>query len=85
MFGPSLPSYLDTDPTTPLCPRCGSSRARITTSVTIDYEIAIDGRGGEITVLSELVGDATWDQDSPASCPVCHWYGTVRDLLGRAD
>lgn len=64
----------------PLCPNCGHSSIRITTSVLIHYDIIFDASNHDFAVIDELVGDAMWDETNDAWCPVCGWQGTVGDL-----
>lgn len=51
----------------------------------IDYEVALDGDLEDLHVLSDLIGDAMWDENSHASCPSCDWSGYVGDLLASPD
>ena len=68
-------------PDSPLCPDCGAKQIRIQTSVFIDYEVAVGGDLDNLRVISDLIGDAMWDETSRTTCPGCGWEGKVADLL----
>ncbi len=63
-----------------MCPVCGSTTIRITTSVLVEYDLIYDGHSRDFSVIDELIGDAMWDEHSVVHCPVCAWHGTVADL-----
>lgn len=63
-----------------LCPQCGGRHVNIQTWVRIDYEVILDGQENDLEVVSEMIGDAVWDANSPVRCPVCQWTGRVSDL-----
>lgn len=64
-----------------LCPDCGSPRMRITSVVTVEYEVTRQPEDLHVEVICDSVGDADWDSDSPASCSTCNWQGRVGQLL----
>ena len=64
----------------PLCPCCGSTRVRITTSILAHFDVVFDSPDHDFRVVDELLGDAMWDDDTGVVCPNCSWSGTVRDL-----
>ena len=63
-----------------LCPACGSASIRIHTSVEVQVDVVVSEAEEALTVVDEALGDAAWDERSPAACPQCEWRGRVADL-----
>lgn len=67
----------------PLCPNCGSPVVRIDTSVEVKYLVQYALVMRDLEVLSEQLGDAGWDDHTPAACDACGWRGEVGALGHR--
>ncbi len=52
----------------------------ITTSVQVCFQVAVDPDFEELRVLDELMEDADWDEQTPATCTACGWRGAVAAL-----
>jgi hypothetical protein len=63
-----------------LCPVCGGSEIRISTSIEVHYDVVFEATARDFLVVDEVLGDAMWDAETPAACPHCDWRGTVGDL-----
>lgn len=68
----------------PLCPCCGGTRVRITTSILASFDVVLDAPAQDFRVVHELLGDAMWDDDTGVICPACSWRGSVRELARSA-
>ena len=77
---PTAPLASDLHPHRSLCPACGSASIRILTSVEVHVDVVISEVEEELTVIDEALGDAAWNECSPAACPRCDWRGTVAEL-----
>ncbi len=65
---------------TPLCPSCGSPVVHIDTSVEVKYLVQYALIMRDLEVLAEQLGDAAWDNLTPAACDACGWSGQVGAL-----
>lgn len=67
----------------PLCPACGADSIRIHLSIEVEIDVVVDDLVDDLQVVDESLGDAAWDTESLAACPLCDWRGTVGDLHQR--
>lgn len=67
----------------PLCPSCGSPVVHIDTSVEVKYLVQYALMVRDLEVLAEQLGDAGWDDHTPAACDACGWSGEVGALKHR--
>lgn len=79
----SLPSLASAEHA--LCPVCGGTSVRITTSIEVSYDVVFEASAHDFLVIDEVLGDAMWDGGTAVSCPHCHWHGTVGQLRARQD
>ncbi len=68
-----------------LCPTCGGTSVRITTSIEVSYDVVFETNARDFLVVDEVLGDAMWDAETPVVCPRCGWHGTVAELRYRGD
>jgi hypothetical protein len=50
----------------------------------VHFDVIYESHIHDFSVIDEMLGDAMWEDGTPASCHICHWQGTVGDLRQRS-
>lgn len=67
-----------------LCPACESPALTIAGSVSVRFDVRLQGPDRDLVVAGEAIGEDGWELGNTATCPVCGWTGTVADVLPLA-
>lgn len=67
-----------------LCPACESPALTIAGSVSVRFDVRLQGPNRDLVVAGEAIGEDGWDLGNSATCPECGWMGTVADVLPLA-